>query len=108
MTSKQDDVIKVGLAIWVCICILFAIWFASKFLKGRNQLHANLNVVEDSLRKMQERIESEQLKKRMGFVESLDEITACLEEENSRDNNQERENIEATQCRVEDEDKKTL
>lgn len=80
MSSKSDDFpVKIGLSVWFCICVLIAIWVFTKFSNGRQQMYSNLHVVEESLRKMQEKIEMEQRKKSMGYVENLEDITACLE-----------------------------
>ncbi|KAF7285181.1 uncharacterized protein LOC143191192 [Rhynchophorus ferrugineus] len=80
MNSKSDDFpVKIGLSVWFCICVLIAIWVFTKFSNGRQQMYSNLHIVEESLRKMQEKIEMEQRKKSMGYVENLEDITACLE-----------------------------
>lgn len=78
MGNKDDTTIKIGLGVWVCFCVLISLWVFTRFLKGKQQLFSNLHIVEDSLRKMQESIELEQRKKSMGYVENLDDVTACL------------------------------
>lgn len=47
-------------------------------------MYSNLHVVEDSLKRMQEQLELEQRKKSMGYVEDLDEVTACLKKFHSQ------------------------
>ncbi|CAG9764352.1 unnamed protein product [Ceutorhynchus assimilis] len=81
MANKDETNLQIGFGVWVCFCILASLWMISKFLRGKQQVFSNLHVVEDSLRKLQERMELEERRKSMGYmdIDSLEELTRRFE-----------------------------
>ncbi|KAL1491721.1 hypothetical protein ABEB36_012276 [Hypothenemus hampei] len=85
MSKNEDLKLYVVMGVWISFCVLASIWMFTKFLKGKRQLFNNLHVVEDSLLKMQEKLELERRKKSMGCLETFEDITGTLEKEKSPD-----------------------
>ncbi|CAG9823337.1 unnamed protein product [Phaedon cochleariae] len=73
-TLSDANSLKLGFGIWITLCMMVCFWFLGKFAKGRRQFQANLHVIEDGLRRMQEDIETKS-QKSIGYVDDADDIS---------------------------------
>ncbi|KAJ8942963.1 hypothetical protein NQ318_016738 [Aromia moschata] len=74
MPHDKEDKFKVGIGLWVTVCLVVCVWFLSTFVRGRRQFHTNLHVIEEGLRRMQEEIESRQRERSISYGEDSQEF----------------------------------
>lgn len=77
--ETSDSKFKMGVSLWLSICVFACLWFVSRFMTGRRQLRNNLHVIEDGLRRMQEEIERRQRENSISYGENLEEIMEELQ-----------------------------
>lgn len=46
-----------NISTWICVIVGISAWLLSTFMRGRRQLHNNLQTIEDALQKLQKEIE---------------------------------------------------
>ncbi|XP_044259267.1 uncharacterized protein LOC123007852 [Tribolium madens] len=79
--ESSNKKFKMGVSLWLSICVFACLWFVSRFMTGRRQLRNNLHVIEDGLRRMQEEIERRQRENSISYGENLEEIMEELKKD---------------------------